>query len=167
MAAQAQRSQSLRTTRRDAGRQASDPWAYRRMNGAQRMTLPKPKKPVGTGQTRRRARLMLDTPFRRSVSLGRRTADPFLLAWIPIPSNCPNGSARSFQPRILQPRIPVPESEAYVFCQELLTDPKGIAARGQSAAGKRDRSNLVARGIVAEEFFHKRSQRKQRLGRGN
>ena len=55
-------------------------------------------------------------PFRRSVSLGRRPADtpiadPFLLAWIQIPSNCPNGLARSFQPR-----VPVPESEAYVLC---------------------------------------------------
>ena len=29
----------------------------------------------------------------------RRSADPFLLAWIRIPSNCPKGSARSFQPR--------------------------------------------------------------------
>ena len=52
----------------------------------------------------------------------RRTADPFLLAWIRIPSNCPKGSARSFQPR-----GSVPESEAYVLCQELLTDPFGIS----------------------------------------
>ena len=41
-------------------------------------------------------------------------------AWIRIPSNYPNGSARSFQPR-----VPVPESEAYVLCQQLLTDPNG------------------------------------------
>ena len=58
------------------------------------------------------------SPIRFPRSPIRRSADPFLLAWIRIPSNCPKGLARSFQPR-----VPVPDPEAYVLCQELLTDP--------------------------------------------
>ena len=64
------------------------------------------------------------SPIRFPRSPTRRSADPFLLACIRIPSNCPKGSARSFQPR-----GSVPKPEAYVLCQELLTDPNGAKLR--------------------------------------